>query len=407
MSPARRVCLVPPADLLPDSGSTLYSRLLAESLSEAGCGVTVVCARAPAALKAHTLVAPIPLRHPFDHDHRYDRTAIAQSIAVTVHAVLTEWRPRPGDVVHAVYAGYTAVAASLVSALSDTTLIVSELGRMVNLAAPASRRDRQLARMGLSGAHHVIAATAPIADRIAREYGVDGRRLSVLPVPNDFRPFTIAAARPGRARHPGSAVVLTTICSCVTPEKGVLELIEAYAALRARVRSAVRLQIVGADPVAGEPTLTQVREAVERHGMQDDVALLGYRPHGEIPGILAGTDVYVDARRAGNFSSVIWEAMAIGCPVVASAVESTTAVLEHDVDAVLWNPRAPESLVEALQRAIEDPELRRRLQRNAPSWFARQEEALSPRAHAGAVMAIYDRLAEPAGDQPGPPVSAP
>lgn len=391
----RRICVIPPADLLPDAGSTLYSRLLAQTLADAGCDVTMICARLHPEIAVPTLIAPIPLRHPFDHQHCLPAEVFADAIGVTTTTVLSQWQPRPGDIIHAIYAGYTAVAAGIIAALGGTITVVSELGRMVNLAAGRDR-DRRVAALALDRADRVIAATAEIAAKLRDELGVAPARLTTLPVPADLSGFRARASARSIDRDPEAPLTVTTICSCLTPEKGVLDLVEAFARVRARLARAVRLTIVGADPIPGEPFLREVDQRITALGLATTVTLTGYQPHVDLPDVLAAADVYVDPRWVGNFSSVVAEAMATRCPIVASAVSSNTGWLEDGRDAVLFEPRDIGSLAAALERLLTDDELRSALARQSERWSTRYAADLSPARHAADVQRVYEQAADQA-----------
>jgi glycosyltransferase involved in cell wall biosynthesis len=390
---SHRVCLFPPADLQPDAGSTIYSRVLARALTKAGCDVTIVCARTHDSIASQSIIAPIPLRHPFDFHQGTPNAVFNEAISVTVDTAIRQWRPRPGDVIHAIYAGYTAVAAAIVSSLCETVTVVSELGRMVNVAVRPEPRYRGMARLGLSSADYVIAATDEIAETIHSSFGVDRQRLAVLPVPADIDGFD-GHRMTRRSGADDGTVVVTTVCSVLTPEKGVLDLVEAFAKVRRDVSARLRLNIVGVDPVAGEPTRKAIHERVGHLGLAGQVSLLGYLPHQELPDILRVTDVYVDPRRVASFSSTIAEAMAMRCPIVAAAVSSNSAFIEHERDALLFEPQSVASLAACLARAVSSAETRERLRLNAPAWLVRHHDGLSPDVHAARVLAIYDAASQ-------------
>jgi glycosyltransferase involved in cell wall biosynthesis len=383
VSAPSRVCIAGPADLVPDSGSTIYCRLLASSLAAAGCDVSVVCSKPHASMSVPTIVAPIPMRHPFDQFQGTPDTVFAEAISVTVDAIETQWRPRQGDVVHAIYAGYNAIAAGVVAALSGTRTVVTELGRMVNIAVPGEERYRRMAALALYVADHVIAATHDIANNIQRQFQVPLSKQTVLAVPTDLSGF---AATPTRTRSP---LTITTICSVLTEDKGVTDLVHAFALARKRTPAPLRLNIVGQDYRAGEPLRHSLQDLIRNLNIAEDVTLMGYRPHGEIPEVLASTYIYVDARRSANFSSVILEAMAMHVPVLASAVESNVALLRDGLDAILFAPGDCAALAGALVRLATNPELAGQLSRRGTAWIAEHSELFSLESHAARVMQIY------------------
>ncbi|HEY6389868.1 MAG TPA: glycosyltransferase family 4 protein [Bryobacteraceae bacterium] len=381
---AIRVCIAGPADLVPDSGSTIYCRMLASSLAAAGCDVSVVCAKPHASMSVPAIVAPIPLRHPFDHFQGTPDAVFADAISVTVDAIERQWRPRRGDVIHAIYAGYNAIAAGVVAALSGTRTVVTELGRMVNVAVPGEERYRRMAALALHVADHTIAATHDIANNIQRQFQVPLSKQTVLAVPMDLAGFA-----PTRQASTRSPLTITTICSVLTEDKGVTDLVHAFAQARKRTPAGLRLNIVGQDYKAGEPLRHSLEHLIRNLAIAEDVTLTGYLPHGEIPEVLASTGIYVDARRSANFSSVILEAMAMQVPVVASAVESNVALLRDGIDAMLFAPGDCAALADALVRLATSPELANQLSGRGAAWIAEHSELFSLESHAARIVQIY------------------
>jgi glycosyltransferase involved in cell wall biosynthesis len=389
----RRICLLPPADLAPDSGSTLYTRLLANGLARAGCDVTLVCARSHPGIMVPAILAPVPLQHPFDNHQGTPNRKFVEALSLTLDALQNQWRPRQGDVVHVIYASYAAMAAGAIAALNGTTTVVSELGRMVNVAS-AERRYREMALRAFLAADHVIAATSDIADVIHAEFAVARERQTVIGQPQNLDPFVRAASN-GHSETPHKPFVITTICSVLTEEKGVFDLLEAFCLVRAEAGSNLHLQIVGQDWKGGEPVKQALQRRIEECGLQSSVSLPGYRPHEEIVGVLAGTCVYVDARRVANFSSVIPEAMAVGVPIAASAVANNVEMLEDGIDALLFAPRCVRSLAEVLRRLYHDAALRQRLAARSVEWLSTHSARYSVAGHVEQVLRVYDLAGRP------------
>ncbi len=386
-----RVCLIPPADLLPDSGSTKYSRMLANSLAAAGCDVTLICSRPHDSIQVPVIVAPIPLVHPFDHHQGTPGRVFGQAIQLTIDAIQTQWKPRPGDLIHAIYAGYTAIAGGIAAALNEASIVVTELGRLVNVAAPGEGRYRRMAQLAFSSADHVIAATPDIAETIERDYRVPRSSQTILPVPQDIGLFQ-AASSPYRISARSGEMVVTTICSCLTEEKGVSDLIQAFAQVRHHLNMNLRLNIIGKDPRPGEPFRRRLQSLIAQLGLADSVRLPGYQSHDRIAAVLAESDIYVDPRRVSNFSSVIAEAMTMQRPVLASAVASNIDLIEDGVDGLLFQPGRADELASRLERLCRDGGLRQRLADRGPAWVKRREDLLSFRSHAARIAGVYRTL---------------
>lgn len=92
------------------------------------------------------------------------------------------------------------------------------------------------------------------------------------------------------------------------------------------------------------------------------VVLAGSVQHRDLPGYVAGADVFVaPALGQESFGIVLVEAMAAGVPVVASDITGYREVVRNDVDGLLVPPRDPDALAIAVGRVLSDPALAVRL----------------------------------------------
>lgn len=79
--------------------------------------------------------------------------------------------------------------------------------------------------------------------------------------------------------------------------------------------------------------------------------------------MLAAIDILTAPSHAEGMSNVILEAMAAGIPVVATRVGGTPELIEDGASGLLVGRRAPDRLAEAIDKLIEEPDLRVRLGR--------------------------------------------
>ncbi|KKM10569.1 hypothetical protein SY88_12930 [Clostridiales bacterium PH28_bin88] len=66
-----------------------------------------------------------------------------------------------------------------------------------------------------------------------------------------------------------------------------------------------------------------------------------------------------------SFGLVAIEAMACGCPVVASRVGGLSYTVEHGLTGLTVEPRQPERLAEGIRQVLGDEDFRRTLSNNA------------------------------------------
>jgi glycosyltransferase involved in cell wall biosynthesis len=139
----------------------------------------------------------------------------------------------------------------------------------------------------------------------------------------------------------------------LTPEKGVLDALDAAARLRSR-------PLVWA--FAGSGPLEGVLRTAGEH-----VCCAGYvRPSG---GFLDGLDLFVQSSRSEGLSLALLEAMSAALPIVATNVGATSAAVDDEREALLVPGRDPAALAAAVARVHDDPALRARLGRAARARF--------------------------------------
>ena len=145
------------------------------------------------------------------------------------------------------------------------------------------------------------------------------------------------------------------------PIKGFETLIEALGLLRQRdVRFHCRL--IGAGPMGDE-----LRQFAHDCGVADMIDFAGAQPQEVVRGSMNSATVFVlpsqvadDGNRDG-IPVALMEAMASGCPVVSTRVSGIPELIEDSRDGILVSERDPVALADAIQRLLEEPELRARL----------------------------------------------
>ena len=104
---------------------------------------------------------------------------------------------------------------------------------------------------------------------------------------------------------------------------------------------------------------SSIKRSIYSLGLSNRVFLLGER--NDVPSILASSDVFVLPSNWEGLPYTVIEAMMAGLPVVATSVGGVPELVEDGVTGFLVPRSDPEALAEALQRLIDDPELRERM----------------------------------------------
>ena len=164
----------------------------------------------------------------------------------------------------------------------------------------------------------------------------------------------------GALRHkPGldQRAPLVGIVGRVTGVKNHRLFLTAAARLLA-VRPDVHFVVVGDGDLGPE-----VRTLARRLGLSSRVTFTGWRH--DLSRIYADLDVLVSCSKSEGTPFAIIEAMAAGCPVVATAVGGVPDLIDDQVSGLLVPPGEPAPLAAAVLRLIRDPGFARALARSA------------------------------------------
>ena len=131
----------------------------------------------------------------------------------------------------------------------------------------------------------------------------------------------------------------------IVPRKGLHVLIEAMALIRDVLPDALLL-IVGCAPPDDVAYEHACRTRVADLGISANVCFAGYRR--DVPTWMRTFDTFVLPSQAEPFGKVIIEAMAAGCPVVASRVGGIPEIIRDADLGILVEPESPRALADAV-----------------------------------------------------------
>jgi glycosyltransferase involved in cell wall biosynthesis len=323
-------------------GIESYVQKLSSRLSEGGHEVTILTTDIPPSkreerigrIEVHRYRAPIkPLGNPL---------AIGMLEGFLSH--------RDFDIVHSHDEhAFTTNLSALARRMGKQRLVVSCHGRLV-YTAPLGRMilsayERTLMRSTLGSAEAIIALSE--SDRhYLSALGVERDRISVIP--NAIDPPARTSPTEGGAE---GRVILCV--GQLLQRKGIEILVEAMQEVHEAHRSA-KLLIVG----EGERK-TELLKMRRQRGLEEAILFKGRASEAELEEAYSSCDLLVLPSFAEGMPTVILEAMARGKPVVATDIPG---VREHFSEtAILVPPGEPHGLSEAIVRALDDEQLRRRL----------------------------------------------
>jgi Glycosyl transferases group 1 len=145
---------------------------------------------------------------------------------------------------------------------------------------------------------------------------------------------------------------------CDGPDRGHQDLLLAFLSL-ARTRTRLKLLIAGDGPEA-----RKLRTQAEQAGMLSRVVVHGVSL-AQLPAIFARAVAVVGPTRSGNAPDPIPEALAVGAPVVATAIGSHPIWIREGRTGWLVPPRAPVALAARLAQVVDDQETARKVGENA------------------------------------------
>jgi glycosyltransferase involved in cell wall biosynthesis len=184
-------------------------------------------------------------------------------------------------------------------------------------------------------------------------YGLEPDRIHVVPEGVDteiFRPIPQQERlAEWRTKLFGSDASYITYVGKPVERRNLTSLIKAFGSLKREKGIAHKLLIVGADL----PGTSPLRQVIASEGLSQEVVVVGYLGHQEMPLVYNSADLFVYPSSYEGFGMPVLEAMACGTPVitlnntafpefaggVAHLLEnSDVATLKQGIDMVLSNP---------------------------------------------------------------------
>jgi len=226
-------------------------------------------------------------------------------------------------------------------------------------------RDRALRR-----AAHLVCPSGYLA-KLAVSWGVPRERVTVLP--NAAPTLPSLPEREEALSQLDIEGPLLAFAGRITKQKALEVGLEALA----RVEG-VSLAIAG-----DGPDLPDVRRAVAELGLEGRVRFLGALEREGVLKVFRAADASLLTSSWENFPHTVVEALAVGTPVIATAVGGVPELVRDGENGLLVPVGDPEALAAAIRRLVGEPGLRERLAAAAaPSVDHLRPDVLYPRLEA-------------------------
>jgi len=273
-------------------------------------------------------------------------------------------------------------------------------------ARPPRTLRRYFARRALHRAARIFAVSQASQRELTRVFGIPEKKIEVVYNALDERflrePLPADADRI-LERHAVNYPFLL-YAGNIRPQKNLTRLIEAFAVVKGELfehpeLSKLKLIVIG-DELAKHPDL---RRAVVRTRMREEVRFLGFVPHGVLRVFYARARAFLFPSLYEGFGLPPLEAMAHGTPVVTSNVSSLPEVVGNA--AVLVHPENVFEIMRALHRVLMDQPLREKMKERS----LRQAAKFSWEKSVRRIREVYREVLSPRGtaDLPGQPATGP
>ena len=266
--------------------------------------------------------------------------SIARGCWPTVQRLHAE---QPFDLIDAHFAHPDGAAAARLARRLDIPFVLSLRGSDIH-----RDMDRKAIRPRIlettQHAAALIAVARPLADRLI-EAGVDAKKIHVIPngVNADrFAPGDRAAARAAIGADDDRPLLLAV--GALRWIKGFDLLIEAMG----EVPSDVALWIVGEGEMRAD-----LKEQAARAGLSNRIRFAGAVAHEELPSYYAAADGFILPSRNEGCPNVLLEALASGCPTIATSVGHVPAIIRNGENGQLVAPGNASALAAAMRNLLD------------------------------------------------------
>ena len=257
------------------------------------------------------------------------------------------------DVVHSHYWLSSWVGRELSQAMGVPHLVTFHtlgLIKMQSRAGEVEQSERPVVEAEvMASADRIIAFSPHERDAMARLYGADAAKVSLVPCGVDlsvFRPLDQKTVR-DRLGLNGEKILLYV--GRVEPLKGLDLLVETAAQMDSE--DGVRVIVVGAD-VNGDREMDRVKLLAKERDLEGQIDFVGQVDHKELPLYYNAADVCVVPSYYESFGLVALESMACGTPVVATRVGGLSTIIQHGRTGYLKPWRCPDAFANSVEMII-------------------------------------------------------
>ena len=214
--------------------------------------------------------------------------------------------------------------------------------------AKTASKPRRLRKLFKPLIHRYIALSGEGQSYLTEAVGVSAKRISRICNGVDTDRFY-----PRETTNSHATVQIGTVgrLSAVKNQQLVIDSCAELLSQRPELRTKLRFYIIG-----DGPDYSRLRARIEELQLNDCCTLTGNR--NDIPVAMRELDIYIQPSKAEGISNTILEAMASGLPVIATEVGGARELVADRVNGQIIPSEDIEQLVKALERYLDNPDLR-------------------------------------------------
>lgn len=220
-------------------------------------------------------------------------------------------------------------------------------------------------------AYRVVGCSEHTSQQLIKYEKISPKKIITIPNGIDGSRFQLEINKSAKRRDLGIRAngPVLGVASRLTRQKGITYLLQAMPAI---LQAHPDTTLV----VAGNGDLREAlqREAVQL-GIEQSVCFCGARK--DIPELLHLFDIYVMPSLWEGLPMILLEAMAAGCPIIATDVGGNGSAVNHERTGLLVPPESSEALAQAIVELLDKPALRRQYADAAQLLFERDFSAKS------------------------------
>jgi glycosyltransferase involved in cell wall biosynthesis len=113
--------------------------------------------------------------------------------------------------------------------------------------------------------------------------------------------------------------------------------------------------------IGGGPLKNEYEKYISENKINSKITLIDWIEQKDMIDMIVNSDIYIQSSVSEGMPRTILEAMALGMPIISTNVGSIEGVLKNGENAIVINPNKADELVDAIEKLINNDELRKNI----------------------------------------------